>query len=324
MTKLSDTQRVILSQASQREDRLALPPQRLPAAARQTVAKSLLKQGLVSDEHAGTNRARDAWQIDGQPTLLRITDTGLHAIGVEPEPATAVDEAQLGGLTEAEYAEEQTLALAALEADEDLSADTVDVQRQATAGDTGARPDAALFPVVRLADSRAAFPSAPPSASDEAPEGPQRPPVSHQGPTGRAAALRIAVAAVLVAWDAPERDGLDDAVAGLRDVLAASPRVPRLTRDPAAARQPRTGTKQEAVLAMLRRDDGVTIAQVIEATSWQRHTVRGFLAGLKRKGLTVEVLERVRQVGPNKQGAKGSYSIYRIACGATATPAEAG
>jgi hypothetical protein len=41
--------------------------------------------------------------------------------------------------------------------------------------------------------------------------------------------------------------------------------------------------------------------------------VRGFLAGLKRKGITVEVLERIRQVGPNKDGAQGSYSIYRIA-----------
>ena len=86
------------------------------------------------------------------------------------------------------------------------------------------------------------------------------------------------------------------------------------------ARQPRTGTKQETVLALLRRDEGATIAQVMDATGWQQHTVRGFLAGLKRKGVTVEVLDRVRQVGPNKQGAQGSYSVYRIA----ATPAEAG
>jgi hypothetical protein len=28
--------------------------------------------------------------------------------------------------------------------------------------------------------------------------------------------------------------------------------------------------------------------------------------------VTVEALERVRQVGPNKQGAKGSYTVYRI------------
>ena len=44
------------------------------------------------------------------------------------------------------------------------------------------------------------------------------------------------------------------------------------------------------------------------------HTVRGFFARLKnRQGIAVEAVERVRQVGPGKEGAKGSYSIYRIA-----------
>jgi hypothetical protein len=47
--------------------------------------------------------------------------------------------------------------------------------------------------------------------------------------------------------------------------------------------------------------------------AWAPHTVRGFLAGLAEKGITVKVLERVRQVEPNKQGAKGSYTIYRLA-----------
>lgn len=42
--------------------------------------------------------------------------------------------------------------------------------------------------------------------------------------------------------------------------------------------------------------------------------MRGFFAGLKkRQGIAVEVLERVRQVGPNREGAKGSFTIYRIA-----------
>jgi hypothetical protein len=67
------------------------------------------------------------------------------------------------------------------------------------------------------------------------------------------------------------------------------------------------------VLALLRREDGATIAQICEATGWQGHTVRGFFAGLKkRQGIEVQVLERVRMVGPNREGAKGSYSIYRI------------
>jgi hypothetical protein len=39
--------------------------------------------------------------------------------------------------------------------------------------------------------------------------------------------------------------------------------------------------------------------------------VRGFLARLRGQGITVTVLERIRQVGPDREGAKGSYSIYR-------------
>jgi hypothetical protein len=63
----------------------------------------------------------------------------------------------------------------------------------------------------------------------------------------------------------------------------------------------------------LRRLKGATVAQVAEATGWANHTVRGFFAGLKKRGIVVTVLERVRQVGPKKQGAKCIYSIYRIA-----------
>ncbi len=64
---------------------------------------------------------------------------------------------------------------------------------------------------------------------------------------------------------------------------------------------------------LLRRPEGVSGPALIAATGWAPHTVRGFLAGLAKRGITVAVLERVRQVGPNKAGAKGSYSIYRIA-----------
>jgi hypothetical protein len=49
-----------------------------------------------------------------------------------------------------------------------------------------------------------------------------------------------------------------------------------------------------------------------EAMGWAPHTVRGFLAGLAKKGIAVEVLERVRQVGPNKAGTKGSFTVYRV------------
>jgi hypothetical protein len=127
-------------------------------------------------------------------------------------------------------------------------------------------------------------------------------------------ALLAAAQAVLLAWDdeAGQRAGLPDALAALRSAMAEKPA--RTPRDPGAPRKPREGTKQEAVLALLRREEGATIAQVTAATAWQAHTVRGFFAGLKkRQGIAVEVLERVRQIGPNKEGAKGSFSIYRIA-----------
>ena len=64
---------------------------------------------------------------------------------------------------------------------------------------------------------------------------------------------------------------------------------------------------------MLDRPEGATVAQIAEATGWAAHTMRGFFAGLKKTGLMVAVLERVRQVGPNKAGAKGSYTVYRVA-----------
>jgi hypothetical protein len=114
---------------------------------------------------------------------------------------------------------------------------------------------------------------------------------------------------MLAAWDANDGVALAPAVATLRAALLSRLAAPRTT----APRQPRQGTKQETVLALLRRPEGATVAQIAEATGWANHTVRGFFAGVrKRQGITVEVLECVRQVGSNKQGAKGSYTVYRV------------
>ena len=135
----------------------------------------------------------------------------------------------------------------------------------------------------------------------------------HGAPASRNT-LRHAAVAVLAAWDDQDNRDTDiiasskAPIATLRDLLAKKTQRPDGT-----PRKPREGTKQQAVIAMLRRDEGTNIAQIVAATAWAQHTVRGFLANLKRKGITVEVLERVRQVGPGSTGAKGSYSIYRIA-----------
>lgn len=82
--KLSDTQRAILTAAAQHPDHLAIPPERLPAGARQKVAQALLKQNLVTAVHRPAYDAITKWTVGGDAVLLKITDDGLRVIGVEP------------------------------------------------------------------------------------------------------------------------------------------------------------------------------------------------------------------------------------------------
>lgn len=44
-------------------------------------------------------------------------------------------------------------------------------------------------------------------------------------------------------------------------------------------------TKHDRVLTLLSHRDGVTIPEIMEATGWQQHSVRGFLAGTVKKKL---------------------------------------
>ena len=266
MAKLSDTALVLLNKAAARDDRLVEPPNHLPAAARNAVVRSLLKQGLLIEDAVELNHPL-AWRTDESDAdlrcsmALRMTDDGFRALNLDPlssEPA---------------------------EADE----------TDAPTTDAPTAPDAAAVQAEALAVAEAL------EAAQGAPT-----------PAPRAS-LRDAAAAVLEEWD--DRDnqqyGLPEAIERLRAALAAKPSRP--AGDAGAPRKPREGTKQQAVLTMLRREEGATVAQIAEATGWASHTVRGFLAGLKKKGFQVATLERVRMVGPNKEGAKGSYTIYAIA-----------
>ncbi|MGA3027925.1 MAG: DUF3489 domain-containing protein [Bryobacteraceae bacterium] len=52
---------------------------------------------------------------------------------------------------------------------------------------------------------------------------------------------------------------------------------------------PREGSKTAQVVAMLQRKNGATLAEIMDKMGWQRHTVRGFMAGaMKKAGYTVE------------------------------------
>jgi hypothetical protein len=90
MTKLTDTQRIILSAASQRTDRLALPlPKSLKGGAVIKVIKPLIEKGLLEEVDANRKLNDPVWREtgDGNGVTLFITDAGLEAIGVEPDTA---------------------------------------------------------------------------------------------------------------------------------------------------------------------------------------------------------------------------------------------
>ena len=287
---LSDTQRLVLSRAGRHEMRLAAAPTGLPASARDAVFRSMLKNGLLAECAAPREYAGLAWRedADGARVALRITDAGLRAIGVEPDGGAAPDTA--------------TVADTAPATAPDAHPASEDVLPTEAAQDAPAAPDEAAHVEDPVLLNQASAAPAPPRSMN----------------------LRQAAHAVLDTWDdESDRDALAGSMERLRAVLA---KPARAAREPGAPRKPREGTKQEKVLALLRRPEGASGPQLIDATGWAPHTVRGFLAGLARKGVEVRVLERVRQVGPNKAVAKGSYTVYRVARGddRTAVPGVGG
>ncbi|GAA0306338.1 DUF3489 domain-containing protein [Rhodovulum strictum] len=51
----------------------------------------------------------------------------------------------------------------------------------------------------------------------------------------------------------------------------------------------RAGTKQAQIIALLQRPEGASIAEIVEATSWQAHTARGAISGALKKKLGLPV-----------------------------------
>ena len=68
----------------------------------------------------------------------------------------------------------------------------------------------------------------------------------------------------------------------------AAPKAPKAAKV-AKSDGPREGSKMAQVIAMLQRENGATISEIMASMGWQKHTVRGFVAGaMKKAGYTVE------------------------------------
>lgn len=66
---------------------------------------------------------------------------------------------------------------------------------------------------------------------------------------------------------------------------------PNINSSPQA--KTRSGTKQDRAVSMLQSKEGASLAALMEATGWQQHSVRGFLAGVVRKRLKLNLISDV-------------------------------
>ena len=83
-------------------------------------------------------------------------------------------------------------------------------------------------------------------------------------------------------------------------------RVDRPTTPLAVEPKAKLASKTDAVLTLLRRDQGATLPELIEATGWLPHTTRAALTGLRKRGHTVA------------RGKRDEVTCYTIAVAAQA------
>ena len=100
-------------------------------------------------------------------------------------------------------------------------------------------------------------------------------------------------------------------VANSRATKAAIPKTPAKAQSKPSIASKTDGARREAhlskhgrVLALLSKPDGATIEDMMDATGWQQHSVRGFLAGTVKRKLGLEL---------TSSKAEGQPRRYRIA-----------
>ena len=99
---------------------------------------------------------------------------------------------------------------------------------------------------------------------------------------------------------APRRARVAPAKAKSGRKASPAKKAPTSRKKPTGARD---GSKTAKVLDLLKRKDGATLKELMKATGWQAHSVRGFLSGTvgKKMGLTV--------TGTKGEDGERSYSV---------------
>ena len=119
---------------------------------------------------------------------------------------------------------------------------------------------------------------------------------------GRAVLLQITDAGLAAIGVEPE--GAESAPTGATKAPADDAAPDAAATKPAPkARTARGGTKQALLIEMLRAENGATIAEIVEATGWQPHTVRGAIAGALKKKLGLDVIS---------EKVEGRERVYKL------------
>ncbi len=87
------------------------------------------------------------------------------------------------------------------------------------------------------------------------------------------------------------------------DMTTAQPAASLADTAPEIASAKPKSTKQEQVLTLLSATSGATIDEIMKATGWQQHSVRGFFAGTVRKKLGFELTSE------KEEGSERRYAI---------------
>ena len=93
MTKLTETQTLVLNAGAQRPENIALPlPKGLAGAAAKMAVSKMIEHGWLQEVDANIRRGEPLWREtgDGHGTTLVVTGAGLLAIGIEPVVASTV------------------------------------------------------------------------------------------------------------------------------------------------------------------------------------------------------------------------------------------